>query len=123
MFMNHNFKELKIWQKGIDLVDLSYDFVKHLPKEEKYNLISQITRSACSIPSNIAEGCGKRTSNHFAEFLSTSLGSCFELETHLVICERRNFRKKERRNELTEKINELKNMIFNFREKVVIKKS
>jgi four helix bundle protein len=121
--MNHNFKELKIWQKGIDLVDLSYDFVKDLPKEEKYNLISQITRSACSIPSNIAEGCGKRTSNHFAEFLSTSLGSCFELETHLVICERRDFGKKERRNELTEKINELKNMIFNFREKVVIKKS
>jgi four helix bundle protein len=116
--MNHNYRELKIWQKGIDLVDVSYEFASTLPKEEKYNLISQITRCACSIPTNIAEGCGKRTSNHFAEFLSTSLGSCFELETHLVICERRSFGNPELRIELTEKINELKNMIFNFREKI-----
>jgi four helix bundle protein len=120
--MNHNFRELKIWQKSIDLVDVCYDFVKDLPKEEKYNLTSQITRCACSIPTNIAEGCGKRTPNHFAEYLSTSLGSCFELETHLVICDRRDFGKKEMRIELTEKINELKNMIFNFREKIVDKK-
>ncbi len=120
--MSHNFRELKIWQKGIDLVDICYDFVKDLPKEEKYNLISQITRCACSVPTNIAEGCGKRTSNHFSEYLSTALGSCFELETHIVICERRDFGKKELRIELTEKINELKNMIFNFREKIANKK-
>ena len=116
--MNHNFRELKIWQKGIDPVDISYDFVSTLPKDEKYNLVSQITRSACSVPSNIAEGCGKRTSNHFAEYLSTSLGSCFELETHIVICERRDFGKPEMRIQLTEKLNELKNMIYNFREKI-----
>ena len=116
--MNHNFRELKIWQKGIDLVDGCYDFTATLPKDEKYNLVSQINRCACSVPTNIAEGCGKRTSNHFAEYLSTSLGSCFELETHLVICERRNFGKQELRVELTESINELKNMIFNFREKI-----
>jgi four helix bundle protein len=116
--MNHNFRELKIWQKGIDLVDGCYDFTATLPKDEKYNLVSQINRCACSVPTNIAEGCGKRTSNHFAEYLSTSLGSCFELETHLVICERRNFGKQELRVELTERINELKNMIFNFREKI-----
>lgn len=121
--MSHNFRELKIWQKGIDLTDLCYDFVKDLPKEEKYNLVSQITRAACSIPTNIAEGCGKRTANHFAEFLSTSLGSCFELETHLEICERRNFGKKEIRTELIEKINELKNMTYNFREKIAGSKS
>jgi four helix bundle protein len=118
--MSHNFRELKIWQKGIDLVDLSYDFVSTLPKDEKYNLVSQIVRSACSVPSNIAEGCGKRTSRHLAEYLSTSLGSCFELETHIVICDRRNFGKKELREEITVKINELKNMIFSFREKIVI---
>ncbi len=117
--MNHNFKELKIWQKGIDLLDISYDFANTLPKEEKYNLASQITRCACSIPTNVAEGCGKRTPNHFAEFLSTSLGSSFELETHLVICERRNFGNPELRVELTEKITELKNMIYNFREKII----
>ena len=116
--MNHNFRELKIWQKGIDLVDVSYDFADGLPSEEKFNLIVQIKSCACSIPTNIAEGCGKRTSKHFAEFLSTSLGSCFELETHIEICKRRNFGKEVLRNELTEKVNELKNMIFNFREKI-----
>lgn len=120
--MNHNYKELKIWQKGIELVDKCYDFADTLPQDEKYNLKSQITRSACSIPSNIAEGCGKRTANHFAEFLSHSLGSCFELETHIVICERRNFGKKESRTELTEKLSEIKNMIFNFREKIISEK-
>jgi four helix bundle protein len=114
--MGHNYRELKIWQKGIDLVDGCYDFASTLPKEEKYNLVSQITRCA---PSNIAEGCGKRTSNHFAEYLSTSLGSCFELETHIVICERRNFSEKEQRQKLTESIGEIKNMIFNFREKII----
>ena len=116
--MNHNFRELKIWQKGIDLVDGCYDYTATLPKDEKYNLVSQINRCSCSVPLNIAEGCGKRTANHFAEFLSTSLGSCFELETHFVICERRNFGNQELRNELSLKIVELKNMIFNFREKI-----
>lgn len=116
--MNHNFKELRIWQKGIDLANTSYDYAATLPKDERFNLVSQITRSACSIPSNIAEGCGKRTPNHFAEFLSMSLGSCFELETHLTICEKRNFGNQELRAQLTEKIGELKNMIFNFREKI-----
>jgi four helix bundle protein len=115
--MNHNFRELKIWQKGIDLVDLSYDIVETLPHDEKYNLISQMKRCSCSIPSNIAEGCSKRTPNHFSEFLSTSLGSCFELETLLVICERRKFGNEELRSQMLEKINELKNMIFSFREK------
>ena len=89
--MAHNFKELKIWQRGMDIVDLCYDYIADLPSEEKFNLKSQIVRSACSIPVNIAEGAGKSTKKHFAEFISTSLGSCFELETHLLICERRKF--------------------------------
>ncbi|TZF85653.1 four helix bundle protein (plasmid) [Pedobacter sp. BS3] len=56
--MEHNFKNLKIWQKSMDLVDLAYAFCDGLPKNERYNLIDQITRAACSIPSNIAEGSG-----------------------------------------------------------------
>ena len=57
--MNHNFRELKIWQKGIDLVDGCYDYTLTLPTDEKYNLVSQINRCSCSVPSNIAEGCEK----------------------------------------------------------------
>lgn len=121
--MNHNFRELKIWQKGIDLVDLTYDYSATLPKEEKYNLTSQMIRCACSIPSNVAEGCGKRTANHLAEYLSISLGSCFELETHLIICERRDFGKIELREKLKENANELKNMIYSFRDKIMFDKN
>jgi len=84
----HNFKNLKIWQKAMDLTDLALYYIKDLPASERYNLIDQINRSSCSIPSNIAEGSGKRTVNHFAEFLTTALTSSFELETQLLICER-----------------------------------
>lgn len=84
----------------MDVVDLCYDFVSDLPNEEKFNLRSQIIRAACSIPVNIAEGAGKRTKKHFAEFVTTSLGSCFELETHLLICERRKFGNEKLRNKI-----------------------
>lgn len=114
--MAHNYKDLKIWQRSIDLVDLCYDYVGDLPQDERFNLKSQIIRSACSVPANIAEGCGKRTKKHFAEFVTHSLGSCFELETHIIICDRRKFGKEELRNKLLKELSELKNMIFSFRE-------
>ena len=59
----HNFKNLKIWQKVMDLTDLALYYTLDLPANERYNLIDQINRSSCSIPSNIAEGSGKRTIN------------------------------------------------------------
>jgi four helix bundle protein len=87
--MKHNFKNLKVWQKAMDLTDLTYSYCKDLPSDERYNLIGQIDRCACSVPSNIAEGTGKRTNIHTAEFLSTALTSSYELETQLLICKRR----------------------------------
>ncbi len=114
--MAHNYKELKIWQRSVDLVDLCYDYVADLPQDERFNLKSQIIRCVCSVPANIAEGCGKRTKKHFAEYISISLGSCFELETHIIICDRRKFGKEEIRNKILKELSELKNMIFSFRE-------
>jgi four helix bundle protein len=84
----HNFKNLKIWQKAMDLTDLTLYYTDELPYKERHNLIDQINRCSCPVPSNIAEGSGKRTVNHFAEFLTTGLTSSFELETQLLICER-----------------------------------
>ncbi|RKR85636.1 four helix bundle protein [Mucilaginibacter gracilis] len=92
----HNFKNLKIWEKAMDFTDLTYDYCKGLPTEERYNLIDQINRCSCSVPSNIAEGSGKRTNVHFAEFLSTALSSSYEAETQLLICERRTYGDKEK---------------------------
>jgi four helix bundle protein len=89
--MRHNFKNLKVWQRSMDLTDLIFDYCKSLPNTERYNLIDQINRSSCSIPSNIAEGSGKRTHLHFAEFLSTAVSSSYELQTQLLICQRRKY--------------------------------
>jgi hypothetical protein len=64
----HNFKNLKIWEKAMDFTNLIYAYCKELPNKERYNLINQLNRCSCSIPSNIAEGWGKKTNVHFAEF-------------------------------------------------------
>lgn len=114
--MAHNYKELKIWQRSLDVVDYCYDYVADFPNDERFNLKSQIVRSACSIPANIAEGCGKRTKKHFAEFISISLSSCFELETHILISKRRKFGSSTLNEKLLAELNELKSMIYSFKE-------
>jgi four helix bundle protein len=81
----HRYKELKVWQKAIDLAVEVYRITEKLPKEERYGLISQINRCVVSIPSNIAEGAGRNTSKDFNHFLGISLGSSFELDTQLII--------------------------------------
>lgn len=88
--MNY-FKELKVWQKAIDLVTKTYLHTQHFPKEEIYGLTSQIRRCAVSIPSNIAEGCGRKTNKDFSNFLGIALGSSFEFETQLIICKNLDF--------------------------------
>jgi len=117
--MKHNFKSLKVWQKSMDLTDLIFDYSKELPVNERYNLIDQINRCSCSIASNIAEGSGKRTKIHFAEFLSTALSSVYELETQLLICERRNYGFANKLKECLELVTEIQKMIFSFREYIL----
>jgi four helix bundle protein len=112
----HNYKNLKIWQKSMDLTDLAIYYTQDLPANERYNLIDQINRSSCSIPSNIAEGSGKRTVNHFAEFLITALTSSFELETQLLICERRKYGDAMKLKDCLLLISEVQKMIFAFRD-------
>ena len=109
--MNY-FKELKVWQKAIDLVTETYAKSQEFPKEELYGLTSQIRRSAVSIPSNIAEGCGRRTSKDFANFLGISLGSAFELETQLIIARNLNFLNSEDFKNLESEIHHIQNMII-----------
>jgi four helix bundle protein len=84
-----DFKKLMIWQLGMDIVDKVYSIVPLLPHEEKYGLKSQMTRSSVSIPSNLAEGCAKRSVKEQIRFAEISLGSAFELETHSLTVQRR----------------------------------
>lgn len=100
----------------MDLTDLIFDYIKDLPDNERYSLINQINRCSCSIPSNIAEGSGKRTNIHFAEFLSTALTSSFELETQLLICERREYGNPDKLNQCLAQVSEMQKMIFSFRD-------
>ena len=66
-----NFRELKVWNQGIELAVRGYDLVNRLPAEEKYGLKSQITRAIVSIPSNIAEGCSRKSDKDFSRFLTS----------------------------------------------------
>jgi four helix bundle protein len=84
----HNFKELKVWQKSMDLAIAIYKVIASLPSDEKYGLVSQMKRCAISISSNIAEGSGRGSSAQFKYFLSISQGSAFELETQLILAKR-----------------------------------
>lgn len=79
-----NFRELHIWQNGIEILKLTYELTASFPKEEKYGLVSQMNRAAVSIPSNIAEGCSRNSDNEYKRFLEIAQGSAFELETQLV---------------------------------------
>jgi four helix bundle protein len=81
-----NFKELEVWKEGRILSKNIYLLTKTLPDDEKFGLISQIKRCVISIPANIAEGAAKNSQKDFARFLQISLGSCFELESHLILC-------------------------------------
>ena len=81
----HNFKDLRVWQKSIQLTTDIYKLLASFPTDEKFGLISQLKRAAVSVPSNIAEGAGRNSNKEFNHFLSISLGSLFELKTQLII--------------------------------------
>ncbi|WP_296623355.1 four helix bundle protein [Marivirga sp.] len=81
----HNFKDLNVWKKARQLVKEVFLITAKFPKEEKFGLTSQIRRSAISIPSNIAEGCGRKTQKDFCNFLYIAQGSSFEFETQLML--------------------------------------
>ena len=83
-----NFRDLKIWQRGIELVEKIYKLTDRFPKSEIYNLSIQMQRSSISIPSNIAEGFRRQYAKEYKQFLCVALGSCGELETQIEIAHR-----------------------------------
>lgn len=87
----NNYKELKVWQKSVDLAVKVYESTKTFPREEVYGLTSQIRRCAISVASNIAEGAGRNSKKDFNNFLGISNGSMSELETQLIIANRVDF--------------------------------
>ncbi len=86
-----DYKNLNIWDNGIQIVKQVYVLVEKLPLSEKFGLKSQLSRAAVSIPSNIAEGCSRNSDIEFKRFLEIAMGSLFEVETQITICEELNF--------------------------------
>jgi four helix bundle protein len=86
IYAMRNFKNLDVWKEGRILTKDIYCLTKALPDDEKFGLTSQIKRCVISIPANIAEGSAKDSQKDFGRFLQISLGSCFELESHLILC-------------------------------------
>lgn len=81
-------KDLLVYQKSLDLVEMIYKETGSFPTEEKFGLISQLRRSAVSLPSNIAEGAGRKGKKEFIQFLYIALGSLNEIETQMEIAHR-----------------------------------
>lgn len=86
--MKRKHHDLRVWQEAIDVVEAIYDLTKRFPKTEIYGLISQMRRSAVSVPSNIAEGASRLSDREFIQFLGVARGSLSELETQITIAER-----------------------------------
>jgi len=80
-----SYRDLKVWQKAMDLAETCYEATRSFPKEEMYGLTSQMRRCAVSIAANIAEGYGRDSDGSFVQFLKISQGSLKELETHVIL--------------------------------------
>lgn len=106
----NSYKELIVWQKSIDLVVHIYELLKLFPENEKFALSQQIKRSSISIPSNIAEGWGRKTEKSFDYFLSVTRGSLYELQTQVLIAAKLNYISMDDSTDIENKIDEIGKM-------------
>ncbi len=113
-----SFKDLEIWERGINLVEDVYIATKSFPKEEKYALASQLKRPVISIPSNISEGFAGLHNKEYRQFLYVSLGSCTELTTQLVIASRLRYVDKDKADKLLDEVDEISKMTMSLIKKL-----
>ncbi|HNP17111.1 MAG TPA: four helix bundle protein [Fulvivirga sp.] len=113
-----NFKKLKVWQTGMEIVMKSYALTKAFPSEEKFGLVSQMNRAAVSIPSNISEGSSRESVKEHKYYLQIALGSSFELETQLLIVEQLKLGGSDLITELKKLIDEEQKMLMSFIKKL-----
>lgn len=109
-----NFKKLTVWQKGMDLVDRVHDLTLLLPADEKFGIRAQLTRAAVSIPLNVSEGSAKSSDKDYKRFLEMSLGSAFEVETLLLVVQRRKWVGEEAITEVLNWVDEEQKMLIAF---------
>ena len=113
-----HYKDLLVWQKGMNLAILVYKLTMTFPAEERYGLTSQLRRAAVSVPSNIAEGQARRGTNEFLQFLSIAEGSLAELETQLLLSVELNFTQQAEVEPALKEIDELQKMLVALKRKL-----
>lgn len=113
-----DYKDLKVWQKGIEIADGIYTVTDSFPTSELYGLTSQMRRASVSISSNIAEGFVRNHSKEYKQFLYISLGSCAELDTQLIIANKRNYITTSKMEKLAEDINHESRMLMSLINKI-----
>jgi four helix bundle protein len=116
----HNFKELKIWQRGMELAVEVYRVAETFPKDERFGLTSQVKRCVVSVPSNISEGAGRATEKQFRHFLEFSMGSINELQTQMELARRFNYIDQETNDRILDEALQVYKMILAFYNKINI---
>lgn len=116
--MRHNFKNLEIWKKSRALVKEVYHLTNDFPSEEKFGLTLQIRRSSISVPSNIAEGCGRGTDKQLIQFLNISIGSLCELETQIHLANDLELIDNQVNNKIIQEIAEVRKMVMGFKNSI-----
>ena len=114
-----SYKDLVVWQKGMELVSRIYLITKRFPAAEQFGLTSQIQRAAVSIPANIAEGYGRNTKNEYANFLRIARGSLTELETLLLIAKQQSYCSENDSSAVEVMLEELGAMLYRLLERIV----
>jgi len=106
-----NYKDLIVWQKSFQLCLEIYRITKGFPREETYGLTLQIRRTAVSIPSNIAEGYGRKTTPEYIHFLYIAYGSCCELETQILLSAELGYVEAERLRKIEDEFGDVERML------------
>ena len=112
------FRDLMVWQKSMALLTRLYRQTNRFPADEKYGLVSQMRRSAVSIPSNIAEGYGRRATGDYLRFLQIAIGSVYELQTQLEISRNLKFMNDKNYTALNEDLCEVEHMLSSLTGKI-----
>ena len=114
-----DFRKLKVWEKAHQLTLQVYRITKNFPSDERFGLTVQLRRAAPSVPTNIAEGCGRNSERELARFMSIAAGSASEVEYQLLLASALSYIQNEIYRELNQQVNEVKRMLNSFIQKLL----
>jgi four helix bundle protein len=113
-----DFHRLKVWEKAHRLALSIYELTRHFPADERFGLILQLRRAATSVPTNIAEGCGRSSDRELARFLSIAAGSASEVEYQILLSRDLGYVDEDAYQTLSQQVNEIKRMLSVFLQKL-----